>query len=216
MYIDIHTHHIPADPATMAILSLSTGDQALSLESDHIWYSLGLHPWKVQEHDWQEHLKSIEKSAVSNRIKAIGECGLDKLCSTSWHLQNEVFVAQIEISEKLKKPLIIHCVKSFDEIVSYKTQVRPRQIWIIHGFRGKTQQAEQLLKHGFFLSFGEKYHPETLRQMPLDRLFLETDDSIASTIEVIYRNVSRILAISEEKLMDRIKENVDTYFFSTT
>ena len=57
-----------------------------------------------------------------------------------------------------------------------KRDLRPSNPWIIHGFRGKAALAEEYLKHGFYLSFGEKYQEAALCRVPADRLFIETDE----------------------------------------
>ena len=82
----------------------------------------------------------------------------------------------IEISENRELPLILHIVRAFPEIIALKKQLSPKQPWIIHGFRGKPQLASELLRHGFYLSIGEKYNPEAVAVIPRDRLLLESDE----------------------------------------
>lgn len=81
-----------------------------------------------------------------------------------------------ELSETLRKPLILHIVKSFPEIIALRKQWKPTQPWIIHGFRGKPQLARELLAHGFHLSYGKKYNPASLAITPASRLLRETDE----------------------------------------
>lgn len=81
-----------------------------------------------------------------------------------------------ELSETLRKPLILHIVKSFPEIIALRKQWKPTQPWIIHGFRGKPQLARELLAHGFHLSYGKKYNPASLVITPVSRLLRETDE----------------------------------------
>lgn len=81
-----------------------------------------------------------------------------------------------ELSETLRKPLILHIVKSFPEIIALRKQWKPTQPWIIHGFRGKPQLARELLAHGFHLSYGKKYNPASLAITPSSRLLRETDE----------------------------------------
>ncbi len=214
MYYDIHTHIPQSNSRVTSILNVNAGDFAsfCGLDLKHTFYSLGLHPWKIREENWPGIIDYIEKNAVFDNIKAIGECGLDKLCDTSWDLQNKVFPAQILLSEKLKKPLIIHCVKAFNEIIVYKKQYKPLQAWIIHGFRGKPEQAMPLLRHGFFLSFGEKFNQQTLQNTPIDQLFFETDDMKNPDIEKIYQEASLILSMDTDLLVSQIDKNVKKIF----
>ncbi len=64
-------------------------------------------------------------------------------------------------------------------------KLNPAQSWIWHGFRGKPQQAGQLIKNGIYLSFGVHYPEETVKGVPVGRLFLETDDSPVDIEEVL-------------------------------
>ncbi len=136
----------------------------------------------------------------------MGECGLDKLCNVPFERQQDVFARQIEISDKAGKPLLIHCVKAFDELILMRKTYSPQPPWIIHGFRGKPQQVEQLLGKGFYFSFGTRFNEASLRQVPLERLFLETDDTDCN-IRFVYERIARTLDISEETLIRQIERN---------
>ncbi len=216
MYYDIHTHRNYVEKDVVTIFNRNVGDYAscCGLDLQHTYYSLGLHPWKIREENWSKHIDFIEKNAVFQQVKAIGECGLDTLCDTPRALQNKVLLAQVLIAEKFNKPVIIHCVKALDEIIALKKIIQPVQPWIIHGFRGKPQQAEQLIRQGFYLSFGKKLNPASLLKTPLDHLFFETDDSKDLTIEAIYLNAVKILGITLEDLLLGIEKNVNNCFFA--
>ena len=99
--------------------------------------------------------------------------------------QLQVLRRQIEISEEVEKPLILHCVKGADIILGLKRDLNPRQTWVIHGFRGKTELARQLTDKGIMLSFGEKFNPDTVMAMPGDMILAETDESILTIEEII-------------------------------
>ena len=99
--------------------------------------------------------------------------------------QLQILKMQIDLSERLRKPLILHCVKSADVIMGLKRDLNPEQPWIIHGFRGKPQQASQLTGKGIYLSFGEKFNPATVLEMPDNMILAETDESILSITEII-------------------------------
>jgi TatD DNase family protein len=193
MYYDLHTHHFPEGNGDICAIR-----------------SVGIHPWYISKDNIEEKLGLIEKYALSPQVQAIGECGLDKLCETDFELQKEVFLSHISISEKTGKPLIIHCVKAFDEIILFKKESRPTQTWIIHGFRGKPQQAKQLIEQGFYLSFGLHYNEQSLQNIPIERVFFETDDS-GCDIRTIYKNAASVLNISEEKLIRQIEKNISIF-----
>ena len=175
-------------------------------------YSIGIHPWKINEARLSTYIDFIERYAAFDCVKAIGECGLDKLCNTPWSAQLRAFVAQIKISETLKKPLIIHCVKAYDELIALKKEMAPCQAWIIHGFRGKPEQMKQLVNRpGLYLSFCPKFNKKTFQLTPLDRVFVETDDS-KCTIEEVYKNGCSLLSIPEKSFMQIIEKNYNTLF----
>ena len=210
MYYNIHTHIIPDENTNISnIVNISV--ENISDIHVGIQYSIGIHPWYIKKEQIQKELDLIRKYAVLPNIKAIGECGLDKLCQSDFELQKEVFSSQILISEEINKPLIIHCVKSFDEIIALMKKHQPKQAWIIHGFRGKPEQAKQLVKKGIFLSFGDKYNENSMKNLSLKTLFFETDDS-NSDIRDIYSKAAKTLGIPEENLIRQIEQNIRNIF----
>lgn len=139
---------------------------------------------------------------------------MDKCAATSRSLQEEVFTAQVHLAGDTGKPLIIHCVKAWPELMAIRKTTRSVIPWIIHGFRGNGKLAEQLLRAGFYLSFGLHYSPEALRRAwEANRLFAETDDKNADIREV-YASLAAQLAIPEETLAQEIKNNARTIFAS--
>ena len=92
-------------------------------------------------------------------VVAIGEAGLDTLAESPMDLQKEVFLAQANLAEETHKPLIIHCVKAWADLIACKKAVKPEMPWIIHGFRGNGELASQLVRLGFYLSFGDRFNP---------------------------------------------------------
>lgn len=188
MILDVHTHR-PA-PYPEGIISLMNPETILEenpKDGSKDWqaYSAGIHPWNtatpVSEETWQW----LETMAEDNRVVAIGECGVDLSKGGPLYSQLLVLKRQIAISESVKKPLILHCVKTADIILGLKRDLQPLQPWIIHGFRGKPELMRQLTGKGIFLSFGEKFNPETVMAVPSDRLLAETDESALTITEII-------------------------------
>ena len=209
MYIDIHTHIIAnSEENHLSIYNLQplTPD----IEQYQGLFSAGIHPWYIPDNPSKttEALKALTQK--SNMV-AIGECGLDKLCQTPFELQKELFKAQIAISEECKKPLIIHCVKSYNEIVEIKKEAKPTQTWIIHGFRGKPETAAILVKAGIVLSIGEKFNPESIKTIPIESLLIESDES-AMPIEDIYKNIAATRNISVAELEKEIEKTYKKIF----
>ena len=210
MYYDIHTHIIPDENANIYAIVNIFAENITEIQTG-IQYTIGIHPWFIKKEKTQKELDLIRKYAAFPNIKAIGECGLDKSCQTDFELQKEVFSSQILISEAINKPLIIHCVKSFEEIIALKKEFQPKQAWIIHGFRGKPEQAGQLIRKGIFLSFGYRYNENTLKKLSLETLFFETDES-NSNIQDVYKKAAKTLGIPEENLLRQIEQNFKNTF----
>ena len=157
-------------------------------------------------------MELLRKAIENKHVVAIGECGLDKLKGPSMELQKVVFKEQIAMAEEHGLPLVIHCVKASNELVQLKRQTHPDQPWIIHGFRGKEALAKEFIQHGFYLSFGACYQEEALRSVPVERLFIETDESELS-IEDIYLRVAQSRGMDLKELTESIKKNVEKVFF---
>lgn len=169
--------------------------------------SLGLHPWHLKP-DWKERLAVIEAQLMAAPPQTfVGECGLDRVCSTPYALQLEAFQAQIALSERLRRPLIIHCVRALDDVL--RLHRGTHQPWIWHGFRGKPQQMQQLISHGFYLSFGFHHNADSLRDCPPDRLFLETDED-PRPIALLYATAAALRATTPEALNHQLWQNTQT------
>jgi TatD DNase family protein len=192
MYVDIHTHQLPK-VGSIGIQNLTVSEAKSTLSSNtNGCFSVGIHPWFANSFT-SRSFQELEFLAMDKRVVAIGECGLDKNSAVSLELQKSVFEKQIELSEKIKKPLIIHCVGCFNELFEIKRRIKPAQLWIIHGFRGKPELAKQALKFDFGLSFGEHYNPESVRITTLEKLYLETDESPLAISE-LYEQIAKIKA----------------------
>ena len=160
-----------------------------------------------------QNISQILRFSDSQILKAIGECGLDRACDSDFELQREVFIKQIELSEQYHKPLIIHAVRSYPDIISIRKETKSKQPWIIHGFNGNEHSAEQLLRHdGIYLSLGdvlfknEKRAELLLDIIPTDRLFLETDVAERSIVEV-YEKASLLSGVATDILRKDIFDN---------
>ncbi|MGU3376769.1 TatD family hydrolase [Chryseobacterium sp. M5A1_1a] len=174
-------------------------------------YSIGIHPNDIDIIDINRQLSWMQSTMFQNCF-AIGECGLDSMVPIDQKIQEEVFLKQIKIANEVKKPIIIHCVRKFYEVISFKKKAD--QAMIIHGFNKKQQIATDLLINNFYLSFGKAvlYNlslQDVLKNTPLNKLFLETDNE-EFKIEELYLKVSEIKGISLEQLNEQILENLHT------
>lgn len=169
-------------------------------------YSVGIHPW--DEADSALRLDVLTALAARPEVAAIGEAGLDLAKGAPMYRQLLAFRRQVEISEEVGKPLIVHCVKTTDMIMGLRRDLRPRQPWVVHGFRGKPAAAQQLLRCGCWLSFGERFNAETVRMVPADFLLAETDCSekpiqeiVAALSEARQEDVMALAAANSERLI---------------
>ncbi|MDQ3048592.1 MAG: TatD family hydrolase [Bacteroidota bacterium] len=178
--------------------------------------SVGLHPCYITS-KYQESLLHIQNLSKAEHVLAIGECGLDKICSIDPELQTKVFIAQIQLAEEIQKPLIIHCVKAFDQLIKILKEQNTTVPVIIHGFNNSSSIATSLLKQGFYLSFGKALlHSDSnaskaIRVSPPEKIFLETDDATIS-IKRIFEEAGTRLGMNSEELRLQIQSNFKKVF----
>lgn len=215
---NIHTHDVPESGSDDEVPSQNKnyilnvyplGFEYAKDSKDCPWFSCGVHPWYSE--DAEPQIKFLKEIANDPRIVAIGEAGYDKLKGPDLQVQKQIFEQQIELSEQLHKPLIIHCIKAWDELLGSHKKYKPKQPWIIHGYKGKPELTQQLLNHGFLFSIGDRFNTESLKKIPLDRLFCETD-TLETPITEIYSQIADTLQISLENLILQIEENVQRIF----
>ena len=169
--IPCHTHRADAPDA---ILSLPPERvEPFLVSNSAAVVSTGVHPWSTSD---DVNLGLLERVAAIPQVVAIGETGLDRLRGASLERQSEIFKRHIELSEELQKPLVIHCVRAWSELLAMRRALRPSMPWAVHGFRGGPELAKQLLDHGLWLSLGSRYNTATALIIPDDRLLVETDE----------------------------------------
>ncbi|QDW26845.1 hydrolase TatD [Pedobacter sp. KBS0701] len=206
-FLDIHTHKVATQPGVISIQSLSlTNDIFLAMPKTKP-ISVGLHPWFAKIDQLEMQMKYLSVVANQANVKLIGECGLDRLRGESMENQLFILAKQIELAEKINKPLILHCVKCFSELIAIKERLKVKVPMIIHGFNKNEQLGQQLLDKGFFLSFGITVLKENSGAAKLiqstDHFFLETDDSDIS-IEEIYQAAAILKKCTVDELKARI------------
>ena len=174
------------------------------------YFSTGIHPKDI-DGNWQENLEKVKEISLQQNCAAIGECGLDALINIDENLQKKVFEAQILWANEIQKPVIIHCVRKFQELIPFQKIAKIPMI--IHGFNKKKAIADEMLKHGFYLSFGKSVlHSVSLqaivKDFPLEKMFLETDDADFDIAE-LYQKVAELKEISLGKLQKQISNNLE-------
>ncbi|MEN9443548.1 MAG: hypothetical protein RIS47_438, partial [Bacteroidota bacterium] len=144
-YIDIHTHRKDAVQRE-GVFQLISARSYDTLSDPDRYYSWALHPWDSAHSDTSKLLEFIVKKSILSKTLAIGETGIDALRGATQNVQIEIFTFHAKLAEACQKPLIIHCVRAWSEVLAIRKQVKPRMAWIVHGFRGKESLAQQLLQ----------------------------------------------------------------------
>jgi len=210
MAIDIHTHKTANNnPAIInAPLNLENLDKKK-------WYCIGVHPCDTTAISLEKQMVQLKTMANKKNVMAIGECGLDRLCNTALDIQKERFVAQIQLANDINKPLILHCVRAHDDLLQLLKKQNNHVAAVFHGFNNNINIAEKCLNAGHYLSFGQSIFHErsesVFKQMPLDKIFLETDDSEID-ISTIYKKAAEIREISIPYLSEQIQKNFSNLF----
>lgn len=207
MFINIHTHRIYSHSKGLEI------HDSLLEKSTAKYFSAGIHPKFTSDSTLQ--LSDLEERLSSSNCLAIGECGLDKIIDVPFEAQQICFEQQIALSEKLKLPLILHCVKAWNEVLALRKKWQPTQPWIFHGFR-KTTLLDTVLKENMYLGIGAAIlHDQKLqnavKHLPLEKLFLETDDATV-TIEEVYLQVAKLKNIDVTMLEEILEANFNHVF----
>ncbi len=202
LYFNLHTHHFTNKENVLELVNQYPGEFDATIP----FYSIGIHPWHIVEGNVEKELEFIESKLLKKECLALGECGLDKRIEVPFDLQLSVFEKQLHLAEKYKRPVVIHCVAAFQEVIAIKIKLKLSIPMIIHGFSKNEQVAKGLLDNGFYLSFG-KYlmrNPElaqVFENVPNERFFLETD-TIEETIFEVYEKAKSIKGISIEDIVN--------------
>ena len=219
MFVDIHTHL--DNQSVIKIVSDNFEEKVLKTE--------GVHPWEVchfERNEIESRNPFLSKANDSGGFldcttlrsvplemtAAIGEVGLDKIHKETFEKQLEVFEEMIRLSESYRKPMIIHCVRAYSEIIEVRKKTKATMPWVIHGFNSSVETMRQLLKHDMYISLGEVMYRndnqaiKILKDIPLERLFLETDVS-GRDIRDVYAKAAELMGCEVDFLCKQIFEN---------
>jgi TatD DNase family protein len=208
-YINIHSHHLD-DSAQITLLN---GQEALPYLPSQLKYSIGYHPWYLGKKEIS--FEQLQTYAHLPHVLAIGECGLDYHIPIDRVLQLEIFEQQIALANTLQKPLIIHCVKAYQEVLyALKKSKVPA---IFHGFNKKTTIAKQIIDAGHYLSFGKdlfnlSHTRDSFSYAPLDQIFFETDNNPALKVYEVYNYAAKIRKSELEIIILHILKNFESIF----
>lgn len=209
-YINIHTHHLSKEDGVFLFNNRFGYSEEIFSEK---YFSIGIHPWDIEK---QFDIIEFEKWIKHPNCLAIGECGLDKFVDTDFKKQKEIFVYQLKLAQKYNKPVIIHCVKAFNELIEICKPFHNTPL-IIHGFQKNAQMAEQLFKQHFYLSLNNSFFKSTqiINEKYIEQIFLETDDNSELSINEVYKDASHFFKLDLEYLKAKIYLNFKTLFLNT-
>lgn len=151
-----------------------------------VYCAIGIHPSDVESLDIEEVISQLkELYKTSNKIKAIGEIGLDKYWVKDEEVikkQKEFFVEQIKLANELKLPIIIHDREAHEDTLKILKEHPPLYGGVMHCFSGSVEYLKEILSLGLYIgldgpvTYKNAIIPkEVAKVVPLDRLLVETD-----------------------------------------
>lgn len=211
-FFNLHTHQFTNRPEVLELVNQYPQEFEVSIPL----YSIGIHPMFIDENRLENDFKIVKEKLALPECLALGECGLDKRSETSFELQQSVFEIQLALAEKYQKPVVIHCVAAFQELIEIKKRLKISVPMVVHGFSKKVELAKQLIDNGFYLSFGKNLlrNPElesVFKSIPNDKFFIETD-TIEEEIQEVYNMAARYKNIELAELQRIINKNYNAVF----
>jgi len=207
---DCHTHRLPADPSDSLFSQMKP-----EMPPDGVFFSAGVHPMFADSSSIPLPFFELFRS---ERCRAIGECGLDRRSPLPLDQQEVLFLRHADAAEELGKPLVIHAVRTRQEMMRLRKKRQPSVPWIIHGCRGAVPRLREWADAGFLLSFGDALlradepMEEFFRSLPDDVILMETDESDVP-LEVLYSVAAACRRMNREDFTAMIEHNYRRIFF---
>ncbi len=146
---------------------------------DFMYAAVGFHPENLDDVP-EDYPEQLSKLCTHKKVVAIGETGLDYHWDTPRDLQKRVFEEQIKLSLDLKMPLVVHDREAHGDTFDFLRKYKPKAL--IHCFSGSVELMKEAVKLGMYISLGgavtfknARHSIEVARDIPIDRLLLETD-----------------------------------------
>ena len=211
-FFNLHTHKFTNNTTVLELVN----QYPWEFNDEIPYYSIGIHPWHINENRLQLDLKIIEEKLQLKECLALGECGLDKRIEIPLETQIAVFEKQIVLAEKYQKPLVLHLVSAYQEVIEIKNRLKISVPIVVHGFSKNEQVANDLIKNGFYISFGKylilnQEMEQVFKSIPNDRFFLETD-TINESLEEVYQVAAKYKNIKIEDVIEIVNSNFNIVF----
>lgn len=212
MKINLHSHHREKASNELVIVNQYPIEFCPDISS----CSVGIHPWFVCQNEIDEQLLLMQSLALHENCLFIGEIGLDKAIQVDFELQKYALKQQLILAKKVNKPVILHIVRAFDELIAIVKEIGELPAMIIHGFNRKLPLAQHLINQGFYLSFGRAllYNQQlysVFETIPKQCVFLETDTISNELIDQLYHKVQQDYPGIEQQIEQNFKRVINTY-----
>ena len=211
-YIDFHTHQrvgVGCEVLNVDALDAAAVERACEAGFP---FSIGVHPWRADATEEQLHdaYARIERCAQAGGFVAIGECGLDWVSNVAREAQIAVFEQQLELAARLSVPMVLHCVRAFEEVMCALKKSGAKQA-VFHSFIGSVQQTERVVREGYLCSFSPRSLAsartcEAIRSIAPSAVLVESDES-TEPIEVVYERVAELRGCLVEELRQIVCDN---------
>lgn len=211
-YFNLHTHSFSNQSNVVELVNQYPQEFSASIP----YYSIGIHPWFIVEDRLESDLAILESKLSETGCLALGECGLDKRIEVALELQQTVFERQLLLAEQYQKPVVIHCVAAFQELIAIKKRLKISVPFLIHGFSKNEQIAKELVANGCYISFGKyllrmSQLESVFKCMPNNRFFLETDTD-EQTIQEVYELAAQYKGLTIPQIQELVTINFSTIF----
>jgi TatD DNase family protein len=211
-YFNLHTHQFTHQSNVLELVN----QYPQEFDSSIPFYSIGIHPLYIDENRLETDFQVVDEKLALPECLALGECGLDKRSETSFELQQSVFEKQLALAQKYQKPVVLHCVAAFQELIEIKKRLKITVPMIVHGFSKKVELAKQLIDNGFYVSFGKNLlrNPElesVFKSIPNDKFLLETD-MVEEGIQEVYALAVKYKELELSELQEIVNKNYTTVF----
>lgn len=196
---------------------------SIAHEYDFIVATVGISPNDCEE-TTDDDLKIIEELSHDPKVVAIGEIGLDYHYDIPKEKQRYFFSKQLALAKKENKPVVIHCRDAYEEC--FNTLAASGVKGIMHCYSGSDQMALRFIKLGYYISLAgpvtfknAKMPKQVAKNVPLDRLLIETDDPYMAPVPLrgttnepanciyIARKIAELKGIDEEEVANVTYEN---------
>jgi TatD DNase family protein len=211
-FFNLHTHQYTNQLEVLELVN----QYPQEFDATIPFYSIGIHPLFINESRLESDFEIVNQKLALSECLALGECGLDKRSETPFTVQQAVFEKQLLLAEKYRKPVVIHCVTAFQELIAIKKKMQISVPMIIHGFSKSEQLAKQLVENGFYISFGKNLLrlqelKSVFKSIPNDRFLLETD-MIEEGIQDVYTLAAKYKGLELIELQEIVNKNYTTVF----